>query len=78
MMNVPFTAFLVRVSQLLIEAPFMAERVDELSVSRAPEHILDGHLDQRPAGDSALNHAVRVINTARDPYRSTLHASGEH
>src|SRR5207302_1377833 len=64
-----FFFFPGQLPQLLIDAPFMAERVDELSVACAPEHILDGHQYVRPAGDRAFHHGVRVINVERDSHR---------
>ena len=47
--------------QLLVDAPLVAEGVNELSVTRAPEHILHRHEQARSSGDSPFHNRVRVV-----------------
>src|ERR1051325_60031 len=61
--------FLIRLLfQLLIDAPVMAKRIENLAVTRAPKHVLHRHQDLRAACDGALDDAVRIASHQRDAH----------
>src|SRR5437870_4117305 len=57
-----------QLSILLVDPPFMAEWIDDLSVTCAPEHVLHRHQHARAARDSALDNRVRIVSLQRDAH----------
>src|SRR6266404_7922330 len=62
--------------QLLINTPRVAERVDDLSVTRAPEHVLQGHDHARARGDCACDHRVGIIGLQGDAHTGSTQRLG--
>src|SRR5258708_22373480 len=62
--------------QLLIDAPFVAEGIEDLSVACAPEKILHGHQHTRARGHSTLDQTVGVFHFDRDSNTGPSHCLG--
>src|SRR5579862_517871 len=66
--------FVTMLLHLLVDPPLVAERIDELSVTSSPEHVLHGHAHARAGSHSALDNRVRIVHhegdtDARSPER---------
>jgi hypothetical protein len=49
---------------LLVDSPLVAERIDDLSVTSSPEHVLHGHADARDGGHRTLDNPVLAARFA--------------
>src|ERR1041384_5814945 len=62
--------------QLLIDAPDMSERIADLSITRAPEHVGQRHDHFRSARDCPLDNSVGVIGRERNAHSRTAERLG--
>jgi hypothetical protein len=44
----------------------VAERIDDLSVTSSPEHVLHRHVNPRTSSNGALDQAIRIVNQESD------------
>jgi hypothetical protein len=57
---------------LLVDAPLVAEGIDDLSLTRPPEHVLYGHEYPGARRDRTLHNLVGIVHLQRDAHaRST-------
>src|SRR5947207_7402702 len=54
--------------QLLIDAPVVTKRIQNLSVARAPEHVLHRHQNFGAPRNRALDDSVRVVRLQSDAH----------
>src|SRR5947208_15842637 len=54
--------------QLLIDAPIVAEWIEELAITRAPEHVLHGHDHFCAPRHCAFEDAVRIVGHERNSH----------
>jgi hypothetical protein len=60
--------FLTELFLLLVNAPLVTKRIDELSISRSPEHVLHRHEKARAVRYRTLDKRVSVIYLQRDTH----------
>src|ERR1035441_2356061 len=60
--------FVTQLFHLLVDSPLVAERIDDLSVTSSPEHILHGHAHPSAGSDRALDNPVRIVNQEGDAH----------
>src|ERR1035438_1066793 len=53
---------------LLVDPPLMAERIDDLAVASAPEHVLYRHAHTRAGGHGAGDNPVCIVNQEGDAH----------
>src|SRR5580693_8959732 len=63
--------FVTLLFDLLIDAPLVAERIDDLSVTSSPEHVLHGHAHARAGSKRTLDNPVRIVNQEGDAHTSS-------
>src|SRR5205823_2745142 len=61
---------------LLVNAPFVAERIHDLPIASTPEHLLYWHAYTRAFSDSAGNNIVGIVNLKRNPHAGTPECFG--
>jgi hypothetical protein len=54
--------FVTLLFDLLVDSPLVAERIDKLSVTASPEHVLHRHAHAGPSSECRLHDPVRVVN----------------
>jgi hypothetical protein len=53
---------------LLVDPPLVAERIDNLSVPSAPEHVLHGHAYARSGSHRTLDNPISIVNQQGDAH----------
>src|ERR1035441_8977540 len=53
---------------LLVDPPLVAERIDDLAVASAPEHVLHRHADARAGSHRAGDGPFRIVNQEGDAH----------
>src|ERR1019366_1124570 len=58
--------FVTLLFHLLVDPPFVAERIDDLAVASSPEHVLHGHAYARTGSHRAGDNPICIVNQERD------------
>src|SRR5438270_8316954 len=53
---------------LLVDPPLVPERIDDLSVTSSPEHVLHRHTHARAGSHRALDNVVRIVHKESDAH----------